>query len=1184
MNIPVRRTHKGRWGSLLAAALLAWSSIWPAAARADSPSITPDTPIFYDRVDQVYPDANTASRMLDFFEQNLILNQQPDGRFDNFPQKVYVSGGKLTAGNIVSNFGFEQGDGTTPSGWSVSGPEGSPPDQAAVKQLQDVSAALEGSGYLRMDNASAGSLSVKQEIANPVEVNVDYTNTVSASVAPSSLMILSAFYQAEQADPAEGGQGVYAKVSFLDEKGGRIGSPFLFQGEAGRFGWQEIRGLVTVPSTLPASILIEAGMDHTKGTVLWDGIRLMRVDTTTDDNGIPYAAKGTEPVPNAGFEDNSVWKKVQENGGTAAIDVSADNGYRGKSGRIQSNAANTSALLSNTLSASGNGTRQFGGDYRIFSVKYRTDPGFTAADGGGVEARIVYLDKNKKQIGETRFPGAPTNGQWGEISGVFDTPYPVHQVRIELRVEQAQGTVMFDDVAYIGIDQQASSTEAGFGAAGLLAYQWNRSGKTGEMLAKRARDGLDFYLQHRVTAVDNPANAGKLLPGAAGSGEYYVPYRVNGSTTGADYPTTAFALHNLATALTYGQELFTAGQLEEGKTKALSMWRWLTGVSQFNPQQSMNQTLVALLGGIQMAELLDDDGLKQDIRDYYAAGLDGTNLPPSTGGVRQAARQEVDGRHIFYEVNGFDVSYAGVSLSDLAGILQTLPDEDPAYSGLKPLLYQDGLEMADAFNSRLSADGWIFAGSRHNEGGSSVYNMGNFSGLSFWGQALQADLGRFLIKSFSSDTWSYGDTANLGHLAVHGPVQMNETLSQYPWKRAEQQRQEELTLRKGQVSAYFHSDTGQPLTLSVSGTDFTESLLNTGVDDPDKPGFPKIGRLNGWYAKTAAGNLEYDDIKHQTTYYSTPNYLVRLDEGVSSGGANSTKQFYITDGTSMYNILAVRFSSTQSFLSLGQLIGLPYMSVPPRPYVPGASEPDRVRINGLYKTDGTPLLDLTKDEGTATAQSMVAGTARITGYPLLKAENAPAGGASRPTWLSAADLNALSPGFISSPGKIMDDLYTKALWDPTNVRNSPNNGSIVQFADSDKLSVQAADGAAAVTYREGDWVYFVSKIEPAAEASGFTAKAAPKYAGRSDVLNLLTVSDESMKVLLSGGHCLFIDKKGKAVLADGVTLQAKDLVSIAGQKQPAWAGAPELPGFPWDVNADGAIDAADFEALDNDLQ
>ncbi|MGO4496900.1 hypothetical protein AB4114_13455 [Paenibacillus sp. 2RAB27] len=1172
------RNKSVRWYSLALAGLLSAASFCPVVTAADSAAMTPDTPIYYDRVDNVYPDLAKSETMLSFFQQNLIANQQPDGRFDNYPQKVYVSGSNLTAGNITDNYGFEKGASSVPQGWSLTDGASGTPNQVNVTWEQDTSVALEGSGYTKMDAQSSGSAALVQQISNPVHVMVDYTAPADVTVTPGSLMILSAFYKAEQLVTSALGQGIYAKVTFLDNNGQAIGTPSVFTGASGAAGWQEIRGLVTVPSQQPARIVVQAGMDDSKGTVLWDGIRLMRVDTSAGSDQIPYATKGTAAVPNAGFETTASWTAVKENG-ASTITVSGTGGYSGKGGQIVTSSTSAVALLSNTLSASGNGTRQFGGDYRIFNVKYKTEQGFAASDEQGVEARLVYLDQNKQQIGSTSFYGAPTAGQWGEINGIFDTPYPVYYVRIELRSNHAQGTVTFDNVSYIGVDQQASSTEAGLGTLGLLAFNWGHTGKTDDLLAKRTRDGLDFYLKNRIMTIDNIANASKLMPGQNNSGAAYLPYSVSGATTGADYPTTAFGLHNLATAIQYGEGLFTEQQMADAKAKALSMWTWLTRVSQFNTQQSMNQSLVALLGGIQIANLLHDDNLKKEIRDYYAIGIDGTNLPLTSGGVRKAARQNIDGYNIFYEVNGFDVSYAGVSLSDLAGILQVLPDGDTAYSDVKTLLHQDGLEMASYFNVRMAADGWIFAGSRHNEGGSSAYNMGNFSGLSYWGHELQADLGRFLIKSFSSPIMTYGDTANLGHIAVHGPLQMYETMEHYPWDRTQQQKLETNSLRKGDVSAYFKTDGRQPLNISVSGTDFMESLYDTGRSDPDKPGFPKIDRVNGWYVKAADGSRQYDDVKQLTTNQVLPNYFVRQDDGASTNGLNTTKQYYITDGKSLYNVLAVRFGSTQSYLSLGELIGLPYMSVPNRLYAPGTTELDRIRINGLYGTDGTPLLDLTKDAGTITSPAFVAGSARVTGFPMLKAENAPAGGAAKPTWLSIADEGALSAGFVTTPGKIMDDLYSKALWDPTNVRSSANNGSIVQFANSDKITVQVTDSTLATTYQEGDWVYFVSKIEPNAGATGFTVKSVAKYDGRTDVLGSLTVEDEGMKLVLHDGHSLFIDKAGKTALIDGHAVQGSDLSRLRQQLGATQGGDPLHFPYALDLNNDGQINTADLGQL-----
>jgi hypothetical protein len=83
---------------VMAGVLAMYAAVPAVSALADIPAITADTPIYYDRVDNVFPDVNASERMLNFFQQNLISNQQPDGRFDNFPQKgfYFKYGAKLS--------------------------------------------------------------------------------------------------------------------------------------------------------------------------------------------------------------------------------------------------------------------------------------------------------------------------------------------------------------------------------------------------------------------------------------------------------------------------------------------------------------------------------------------------------------------------------------------------------------------------------------------------------------------------------------------------------------------------------------------------------------------------------------------------------------------------------------------------------------------------------------------------------------------------------------------------------------------------------------------------------------------------------------------------------------------------------------------------------------------------------
>ncbi|MFD0678249.1 MULTISPECIES: hypothetical protein [unclassified Paenibacillus] len=1162
------------WGAAILAMLVSLSAFTSVSVAA-AVTITPDANLFLDRVDRVYPDVSAAEKQLKFFKTNLLANQQPDGRTDNFPQKVTVSNGTLLTGNIVSNRGFEAGTSSAaaPDSWSYSG-------AAQFTWVNDVQAAFEAARMIKMEALSESGGVLSQTIANPLDVLVDYVTPATVTLKPNSLMLFSAYVKKEQVTGS--GQGVYAKVSFKDANGAVLEIPYVFTeggGGKGTQDWTEIRGLVTVPAVQPDSIVVEAGLDGASGTVYWDGVRLMRLDTSIStaagSAGVQVGNKGAAAIPNANFDATPAWTENQLNGTKATIDQKTSSGLSGKGVQIVSSSINTVASVSMLAKASSNGTRQFGGDYRVFSVKYKTLPGFTAADGRGVAAKISYNDKDGLLVGSKIFYGSATEGSWKELSGIFDAEYPAYTMTFELMLDQAVGTVIFDNASFIGMDQQNSSTEAGFGAAGLFAYMWKLSGKTDELLAKQARKALDFYLHNRVQLIDNPANSDKLLTGAKNSGEAYVPYYVSGSTTGADYPTTAFGLHNLASTLKYGQELFTTEQLAEGKEKAYSMWKWLTRVTKFSTQKSQNQALVALLGGIELAVLYDDQALKNEIYNYYTKGIPGTNLP-NEGGFRKEARQEVDGKHIFYEVNGFDVSYAGVSLSDLAEIINEIPDQDAGFKDFKSIIHADGMEMAQYFNSRLSADGWIFAGSRHNEGGGSSFNMGNFSGLSYWAQELNSDLGRFLIKGPSALIPSYGETANLGHIAVHGPVALHHMLQKYAWVSTEQQKLEDYTFRKGKVSAYFKNDNRQPLTISVSGTDFTENLIDSGTVTPTGP---KIDRVMGMYFKDGNDQWLYDDVKASTSNMATPNYYVRKDTGVSTSTSNITKQYYITNGTSLYNVLAVQFSSDQSYKSLNQLIGLPYMSVPDYPYVPGSIDPNMVRINGIYASDGSPLLDLTQDTGEASASEVRAGKARINGWPGLKAVNAPAGGTAKPTWLSSADINQLNAGFTTTNGKVMDDLYSKALWDPTNVRTSDNNGVIVQFANSDKLMVKLTDSAAPAAYKAGEWVYFVAKYAPDSKTGSFSVTPVQTYSTRSDVLQAITVEDEGMKLVLSGGNDLFIDKQAGMIRFNGNPAAASELANL--WKEQGRTLANDRVNFPYlyDLNGDGIISIEDLSLL-----
>lgn len=69
MKDRLKRNPSKRWYSLVLTILLTITAVSPAVEAVGLTTMTQDTPIYYDRVDNVYPDFTRSEVMLDFLNR-----------------------------------------------------------------------------------------------------------------------------------------------------------------------------------------------------------------------------------------------------------------------------------------------------------------------------------------------------------------------------------------------------------------------------------------------------------------------------------------------------------------------------------------------------------------------------------------------------------------------------------------------------------------------------------------------------------------------------------------------------------------------------------------------------------------------------------------------------------------------------------------------------------------------------------------------------------------------------------------------------------------------------------------------------------------------------------------------------------------------------------------------------------
>ncbi|NEW05012.1 hypothetical protein GK047_03130 [Paenibacillus sp. SYP-B3998] len=1165
-------------------------------------------------IKDIYPTQQSVMDNLTIQKDKLLVGQQPDGNFEDFPHNT----------NVVANWNFENGT-STPTGWLSQTYAGSP---TYAYVTNDSANAQAGKRLIQISSSSAASQGAWK--------------TSLTGILPGQNYYFSTYYKTNNLASTD--RGVTARISFLDAANNSVAASVYFDGKPGTQDWIELKGDVEIPA-LAANldhVDIELLLWNATGTVSFDAARLMNrkiaankegaketgfenvtIDTT-NNYAAPWRLVTSAGSPNVSIDASqaklgaksakitassaataswtqdvhltkktfniSTWYKTSNivssdkgvaigirfkdaNNGDTAPEVFL-NGSTGTkdwtrlAGQFTVpnvtaqdhveislylyNATGTvwfdelqveyaNVLINGSFEASASGTAPDSwtysapegspkptklyevsganansgaysvginststtgraywyqpytgtyreGDGRVFKAKYKTSAVFNSdatQTSSGVTLRVNFLKTDGTNAGNSVIVTAPPSTTWQEISTVFSVPTGTVKIEANLGLWYAEGTVWFDDAELVAPRQGGDMTDNTIGGAALLTYWWNQNGKSDADVQKAAQKAIDFYINKRTYTIDNPDTT---YLRTLNSGGYYNRFYIDGESDAiGDYPTTAWALNSIGQILKYGAEsgqpqLLTAQQKTTLEAIARSLWRWLTRTSIYNPQNADNQAIGTVVGGLTLGKVLNDTALQNEAIAYYNTGVAGTNNPvndPGNGGAFGGVRNDriaVNGHMIFDEKEKFDAHYGFYALSFLSDLYLLVNDKTSNF-------YLDGVEMAKYIDERLSENGWLYFGSRHDESDGDEGNI-TFYGNNVFSHETGYDLGRLLAVRVNFADSSYTPEV-IGHRA-HSNIEMHDHFKS--WSGSKPSFNNEYSLSKNNVSVYFNkagANLATPQAISVQGTAFTEGAVAG-------------SRGEGLYYKDTnnAWNFLVNSSSGTNKYVSTTNYQVRKVDKTNSALSNTRNEYWVTNGDTLYNIMAVKFNANVSVKALNHLVGMPYMS-------------SMNRIMNV--SNGTAVLDLAQNSGSISGTQLTMDSLKLNGWPNLVMEN---------------NTDASNFGF-----NVLGNYY-KTI---EKLRENPDEGSKANFTwgnikNTDRLNVNVIDSASNVSYASGEWVVMVLKYSASGSAEGFTVT--PTYTNASTkALSNLIVEDNKMKFSLTWPNVTFTDKASSETIS-----------------------------------------------------
>lgn len=491
------------------------------------------------------------------------------------------------------------------------------------------------------------------------------------------------------------------------------------------------------------------------------------------------------------------------------------------------------------------------------------------------------------------------------------------------------------------------------GVISLLCLAWRQGVRTDEKLVTAVRRGVTHFLTERVYRKDNP---GQLYLRHRDSGVPHARYFPAEGAAFGDWPSTVWAMLHAVNVLDLGEGLLTPDQYAEVTELAIGYWRWLTEISMFNPQQTGNQAIGAIVGGLTLARHLrrvsrSDDGDR--IADK-AMSLYHDEIRPGRIIDRGYPLPLEHGA-------GHDQNYLPISLSFLARAYQV--------SGAE-VFVEDGDQIARHLDCRLSVRGFDFGGPRYSEqhcGSEGMFGLRHFSGR------IGADLGRYLGDRRIPYYPVARNGAPSGHFAFVSVwwFQDDSTWYRHP---TDVPVRTAYSLRHGHVSVSL-TESRTPYLIDAGNAAVIESVIDHQHGIAPLARYPD-GRdllLSRPVGPTRVRAARTDAVV--ATLVTKP--VVTRDRAVIA-----VQQAHVADGESVHLIAVLDRAMFPSDVELAFAAGLPYV----------CAEGDRQRKVDHLSTPDTDAFDLaTPDAVLRTTGSVFAGELAIASAAPLSVVNPPSG-------------------------------------------------------------------------------------------------------------------------------------------------------------------------------------------------
>lgn len=463
---------------------------------------------------------------------------------------------------------------------------------------------------------------------------------------------------------------------------------------------------------------------------------------------------------------------------------------------------------------------------------------------------------------------------------------------------------------------QYDKTDDQIGAAGMLAYYLTLTPPDAEKVDALER-AVRFQMEQLVWT--KPALQGRYLRA------------VKDRDTSSDWCATLWGLTSANAVLRHGRDFLSPETYAALWIFAGDLWTYLQAFPLRNENPCHNQLVEYCAIGYAYAKLVGLADVQQEILGYYREKIRTLRVPNR-------------GRMIYSEFNRWCAHYS---------LLSWMALEEFSIESGDPLVEEDAMEMAAAFNDRLSAGGYTFGGSRRDEGGYEEFL------LPLWLRQKAFDFGRLLLSEPSTQWQKLSFDGHCGRVLVgRMPEYAKERRHLLPPRPAS-----EFTLRRKTISVHL-DDLGRVHHLSVNGLEILQAnsqpqqdltWLKEGVRTTDwilqSPPPPSQGQS---YLRTSAGH----------------------EAGVSTlasmrrGSSVEIRQWWIASDTELLWFIHLLAHSDLRVDELRFSLGNPYLSCfsgQPAPLAEVANTKTSVKTYGpAQRLHGDPYLQLGDQFLTAT--------------------------------------------------------------------------------------------------------------------------------------------------------------------------------------------------------------------------